>query len=488
MNSSETTEKIKIHRADQGLSPWLTFLMRMDTHRKVMVKAGITIGVIGLSVVIGLIAGRLNPLFGVALAGLPFAFIFIMVLQEKLYLTPIVILIAAGFVPLGFSTGTGSKIMLSLVFAAGFIVLWLLRRMLVDRRFSFIKTPLAIPVIGFSVTTIISLIWSILFRDPLLFVPKNFILVQLASAVIMIVSPGILLMMGNLVQEEMHLKIISWVMVSVGVLGIINNFLSLGLPVNTSGQASMWVIALAMSLALFNEKLARRWRIALLALAFAWVIWGFIFNLAWLAGWLPGFVAGYIILALRSKRLLVLAILVLVIYFFLNTSVIESWLGDETLTSGDTRVMAWEMNWKFTKDHLLFGMGPAGYAVYYMTYNPLDAMATHNNYIDLLSQTGVVGSAFYLSIFGLLLWRGWVVYNRVKGRRDFLEALVVAALGGTCGCIVIMAFGDWLLPFAYTQTIAGFSYTVYNWLFMGTIVSLDAITGSYQPGQMKNHA
>jgi hypothetical protein len=39
-----------------------------------------------------------------------------------------------------------------------------------------------------------------------------------------------------------------------------------------------------------------------------------------------------------------------------------------------------------------------------------------------------------------------------------------------------MGFGDWLLPFAYTQTISGYSYTVYSWLFMGTILALDAIT------------
>jgi hypothetical protein len=76
----------------------------------------------------------------------------------------------------------------------------------------------------------------------------------------------------------------------------------------------------------------------------------------------------------------------------------------------------------------------------------------------------------------------------VKGRRDFSEALVAAALGGTFGCIVIMAFGDWLLPFAYTQTIAGFNYSVYNWLFMGTILSMDYITGSHQPDPVKQHA
>jgi O-antigen ligase len=191
---------------------------------------------------------------------------------------------------------------------------------------------------------------------------------------------------------------------------------------------------------------------------------------------------------MRSRRLLLLGIVVLALYMVINTAVLDSWFADESVSSGDTRLAAWNMNWKFTKDHLLFGMGPAGYAVYYMTYNPLDAMATHNNYIDLISQTGIVGSAFYLTMFGLLLWRGWVVYNRVKGRRDYTEALIVAALAGTCGCLVIMAFGDWLLPFAYTQTIEGFNYSVYSWLFMGLIVALDQITDQEKKLESKTHA
>jgi hypothetical protein len=39
-----------------------------------------------------------------------------------------------------------------------------------------------------------------------------------------------------------------------------------------------------------------------------------------------------------------------------------------------------------------------------------------------------------------------------------------------------MAFGDWMLPFAYTQTIAGFDYTVYSWLFIGALLALDQMT------------
>ena len=35
-----------------------------------------------------------------------------------------------------------------------------------------------------------------------------------------------------------------------------------------------------------------------------------------------------------------------------------------------------------------------------------------------------------------------------------------------------MMLGDWVLPFAYNQTIAGYKYTVYSWIFLGTLIAL----------------
>lgn len=148
-------------------------------------------------------------------------------------------------------------------------------------------------------------------------------------------------------------------------------------------------------------------------------------------------------------------------------------LQNETQESGFTRLAAWKANWGITKDHLIFGTGPAGYAVYYMTYFPTEAMATHSNYIDLVAQTGIVGTIFYLWLFVSLVLVGYRLSMRLKGRGDFVEAMANISLSGTGACIVIMAFGDWLLPFAYTQTIVGFNYAVYNWIFMGVILVLD---------------
>jgi hypothetical protein len=48
------------------------------------------------------------------------------------------------------------------------------------------------------------------------------------------------------------------------------------------------------------------------------------------------------------------------------------------------------------------------------------------------------------------------------------------------GCIGMMALGDWLIPFAYTQTIAGFNHSVYCWLFMGLAFALERISTTKQ--------
>lgn len=458
---------------------WSMLILKLDAHRSLLRKIGLILSLAVLAVGVAFLTTKEGVLYGVVLSAMPFGVAFVLAMQRRLHLAPLLILFSAAFIPFSLPTGTGSRLVASLALAALFIFLWLLRMLIVEKRFKIERSPINAPVIAFIVVVIISIIWGAVFRDPVVYVWQTYYFVQVASALVMIVSPALLIFIPNVLQEMKYIRWLVYIMIALGAVGIFARLFSLPLPANTEGLASMWIIGLAVSMSLYNNKWSLPVRGLLILLALLWVYYGFVRNISWVAGWLPGMVAGAVILFFRSKRLLLIAATVLVLYVTINSSLIDTWLGDEREISGETRLMAWRINWKFTSQHLLFGMGPAGYAAYYMTYYPSGGMATHSNYIDILAQVGVVGTAFYLAIFFVLGWRGYVVYQRVKGRRDFLEALIVALLGGVAGCVVIMGFGDWLLPFAYTQTIMGFSYTVYSWLFMGLILSLDIMTARW---------
>jgi O-antigen ligase len=236
----------------------------------------------------------------------------------------------------------------------------------------------------------------------------------------------------------------------------------------------MWVVSLSLGLAFFNRHLSPRQRGLLLALAGSWVIWGFVLHISWLAGWLPGLAALTMLAFMRSRRLFLVILIFAAILFTVRA---DYYFGKvfvaEDQESGQSRIAAWQHNWRVTGEHWLLGTGPAGYAAYYMSYFPNEAMATHNNYLDVFAQTGVLGLGLCVWFFFGLLWQGYKLCCRLRGRGDFVEGLANAALAGTVGAVVAMVIGDWVFPFAYTQTIAGFDYTVYSWLFMGTILVLD---------------
>ena len=420
---------------------------------------------------LGFVAARTKPELVLVAVAAPLA---ILLVTQRLELSVLAILVTAAFVRFSLPTGTESRIVASLLVTAMLLVLWIAKMLVIDRRLYLVPAGTNVPLLGFVATVLVSYAWSNAFRDPLVVVWKTWPFVQLGGLAVMVLLPGAFLLTANIITDIRWLKMLCGLMILTGVLGLSLRFMRLSEGfLNMGGLFSLWFVSLTYSQALFNRGLPFWLRAILLGLVGAWVYVYFVQNVSWLAGWVPSFVAMAIISFLKSKRLFVVLALVVLVYAGVKWSYyVNTVLPAESAESGITRLSAWEHNWRVTSQHLLFGTGPAGYAVYYMAYFPTEAMATHSNYIDLLAQTGLIGTVFCLWFFGALTWTGYTLSRWLKGRSDFSEAWVCGSLAGCVGCVLAMGLGDWMFPFVYTQTIAGFDYAVYSWVLLGGLGAL----------------
>ncbi len=449
-------------------------------HRHVLLLVIMIGGVLVAAPAIGALMSVVNPILIFVVVAVPIAIVGLAYTVPRPEYGPILILIAGLYIPISLPTGTESRLVDSFLLTLFFVGNWIFKMVVVDKKVTLAPTPSNKPLLWFAVVVFFSIIWSALLRDPLANpdnLSKKFVFVQFASALTMVMLPGAFLLVANHIHEVKWLKLMVILMVAGGAIGIVYRLGVLPIYlVNDSGLFTLWVVSISVGLIYFNNNLSWKWKAVLAVIAAGWLYFRFVLQISWLAGWLPSVVAVALLTIMRSKKLFITVTLAVVLYLAKDANYyFGTVVGNETDESGNSRVAAWEANWTVTGKHLIFGTGPAGYAVYYMSYFPDHAMATHNNIIDILAQTGVVGLSLVLWFFGGIIWQGYKLCLRLRGRRDFVEALANIGFAGAVGCLVMMVFGDWLFPFTYTQTIAGFDYVVYSWLFMGVIPVIDRL-------------
>jgi hypothetical protein len=383
------------------------------------------------------------------------------------------IVLAAAFVRFSLPTGTQSRIVASLFMTMIFTALWVTKMLVVDKKLRLKPSRANTPLLGFVLITFISYVWSNAFRDPLVRVWSSWPFVQIGALAVMVLLPGAFFLASNYLTDLKWIKWLTAIIMAVGILEILGDYLHLPLGfLQVRPMFPTWFICLAYSQVLFNRRLPMVLRLLLLAFVGAWIYRVFFAQLAWLSAWVPTMLAVGAISFWRSRVLLAALLIIAMIYVGVNLNDLQAAYQLEYRVSGVTRLDAYAHNWRVTGRHFLFGVGPAGYAVYYMSYFPTEATATHSNYLDVLSQTGVIGLLAFLGFFLALALIAWDLLGRTRRRFDFTQAFGVGSAAGLLGVFVATGLGDWLLPFVYTQTIAGFDYAVYSWILLGAMVSL----------------
>ncbi len=306
---------------------------------------------------------------------------------------------------------------------------------------------------------------------------------QIGGVMIFVLSICAFWIYAHLLKSIRELQWITWVFFGIGFLFIymrMFKFLDpyvdmLFIPDASLGSVFfLWLISLAVGQLFFNQNLATIWRV-LLGIGV-----GFYFyeNMGiarfWVSGWLPVVASLIVMLLITKPRLgIILGVLGLIVFMvvpgLLNNLMNE---GDNTY-SIVTRLEAWQILWKIIQVSPLLGVGMANYYWYTSMFQILGYRVqfnSHNNYIDIIAQTGIIGLLVYLWLLWEIFRLGWRTLAVVPD--GFAKAYMISAIGGLAGTLVAGMLGDWVIPFVYNVGLNGFRASVFAWLFLGGLVAV----------------
>lgn len=435
-----------------------------------LLQLGIVLLVCGYSVALGMFAAKERLTLAMALVAAPAALLICALIAAHFQSFVLLLPLTALAVPLDLPSGTGSHLPISLLLAIALCGIWLASMFV--RGWKLAPSPLNRPLLVFGAVCVVSLLWGRLWRDPGLVDWNNrFIIVQVASLVTNLVSIGACLLIGNFVTSERQLKYIVALFMGCGTLMVlVQSFRIQQSFLNIRGLWSLWLIAPAFSLLVVQPSLGLPQRLLLIALLIFTFQQVMLRDSLWLSGWVPGIIVLFVIAFLRSWKLFLCVLIVGLICGYNYLEFFQRVAEDNVAEGGLERIELWEQNLRIVRDHWFLGTGPAGYASYYATYFRETSRSTHNNYFDILAQFGVVGAVAWLWVAGASVWEGWRLSRRAPP--GFLRMLAITATGGWIAAMASMMLGDWILPFAYNQTITGYKYTVFSWIFLGTLISI----------------
>lgn len=382
-------------------------------------------------------------------------------------------------VPFSIGTGTQTSINLSFLLVAFSLGLWIFEMVAVDKQVRVLDSRPLLPALLFIAATLISFGFGQLLWFP---TKAASIMSQLGGVGIFTLSAGAFILAAHRMNNN-WLQWMVWtflILSAIYVLGVLLPPLR-HFVYRTFQRAVLdslfwtWLTALSFSQAFLNKRLhvGLRGGLGLLALLSLYIT--FVIKQAWTSGWLPAAVTIMVILLLTRPRLSIVGGFVIGLLLLIGSQATTSFLmaGDNEY-SLMTRVEAWKIMMEIIKLNPLFGVGPSNYYFYTPFFSILGynlSFNSHNNYIDIVAQTGLVG-------LGLFAWFAFEVGRvgwRLRGKlpEGFQNAYLYGALGGLAGTLTAGMLGDWVLPFVYNIGMEGFRSSVLAWIFLGALVMME---------------
>ena len=402
------------------------------------------------------------------------------------------LVIGAPFFSMGPGTGTNAVINITMLLVAGLVVLWLIKSLLLEHRMVLQPSIVNLPLLAFLIAGLVSWLWGYVVFDWRISPPDNFLYVQVGQYAIFALLVATFFLAANYVVDEATLRLWMIYVVGIGIILMLMGLLDFPIEryIIQPGMMYVWPLIFITAQVLFNVDQRRKWLLIFLLSSVIWITWIVQITLSWKSGWIPTLVSLLILLVLYFPRpeIGLLGVVSFVsLLFLLPLDIMKPLLLSEGQSGSLERPLLWYDVLRMTQSSPVLGLGPITYMLYWQIpeFIPVSRLSnwyawtqygfqppSHNSFIDIYAQTGLIGLGLFLWALIAGIWTGWRLFRRLPP--GFLRAYVAAVVAGLFG-IGISSFilGDWLVPFVYNIGLQGYRQALYSWLFMGTLVMID---------------
>lgn len=364
----------------------------------------------------------------------------------------------------------------------GLTALWVVDMVVIKRKILFINSR---PIWSLLVYLVITFLAFGVGQLPWYPVPPAPLGGQIGGIVIVVLLIGIFLLAAHQIRDMRWLQWMTFVFLGLGGVYVLGRSVP-GLiqiaqrivPGTAIGSLFwLWLMGMSLSQALFNRRLKVQWRLLLAGITLTTIYVAMFQARAWTSGWLPGLVTLIVVLWIGAPKgafFVTLAAAGVMAAQFQDLLATFINVGDNEY-SMLTRVEAWRIVIEIVKVNPILGIGPANYRAYTTLFPILGWFVefnSHNNYVDIIAQTGLLGLACILWFAWEIGRLGWRLRSQVP-KGGFLYAYVIGALAGLVGMLVAGMLGDWVLPFYYNVGINGLRSSALGWLFLGSLVAIE---------------
>lgn len=381
-------------------------------------------------------------------------------------------------------TGTNVSLNLSFLFPLLLIGMWVIQNAIVSRSHLIESSAINTPAFSFVVIASLSLITANINWNPWATYRAS-LQAQIAGWLLYILPIGVMLLTGNVLKVD-HLKWVTWLFIGIGGIYIASFFIPEQINVfngtfDSGGVGGMfwtWLPAMIFGQLLYNKQLPKKMILVLITLLAAIFVAGwFDGRKEWISGWLPGAVGVMVILFFYSWRAgAFLSITLGTVMLLTPGNLVNQIMTSTQEYSISSREAAWSILFELIRSNPIWGLGPSNYYYYTAIYPILGwyvQFNSHNNYIDIIAQIGLVGLAIFAWMVVRLGQLGLKLHNKLT--TGFETGYVYGVLGGLAGTLVAGLLGDWFLPFLYNIGIGGFRSSIFAWIFLGGLIALEGL-------------